>query len=364
MSKNLTHHGGNIYISQHKKDVDIDLVQRNLIFLADKGLATFGNISTEILRPELERANFRIEKNDLCFEDDLTLGLQMPETWYINRGVNALSTSMYYNFLNFKEMAKSEVLFTKNKAASEQYGRIGIVEIYLQDRLEEFLLANGIDYFGTPKTLTECMRVLEGWDIKRVPRLKSYVPYSEFIKLWCKEYYPKFKESEWGLGEKKSKIILDGTGTTNIRESIKFFWQNYLLKKEEKISSGDVEIDVLSPRFSENRKPDYILIGEDIFSEKENNQLINFKEFTTGKIISAGHSNEKNEKDLATAQLAEKLFPEAKIIIFRNLPLMPNFTMCKLDEIKKKESIARLPLLGIPWYLSFTNLKAKKWKRL
>jgi hypothetical protein len=335
MKNKLEHYAGNIFIAQYGKEIDVDLIQKNLIFLADKGVCTFGNISTEILRPILEDNNFKIERNDLCFEDDLTLGLQMPDTWYLNRGSGAISISMYYNFLNYKEMAKGGVLFTKNKEAFDSYGRTGIVEVYLQDNLEKFLLSRDIDYFGTPKTLTECMRVLEGWDINRLPRLKSYVPYSEFIKIWCNDYYPNFKESEWGLGEVKSKMILNGTGTTNVRESIKFFWQNYLLKKSEKISSGDIEIDILSRHFYGNRKPDYILIGEDIFTEDESIQKINFKEFTTGRIIEVGHSSKKNEKDMATALITEKLFPEAKIIIFRNTSLMSNFTMCKLDEIKK-----------------------------
>lgn len=334
MKNKLKHYAGNIFIAQYGMEIDIDSIQRNLLFLADNGLCTFGNISTEILRPILEIKNFKIENNDLCLEDDLTLGLQMPDTWYLNRGVGAISISMYYNFLNYKEMAKSNVLFAKNKDAFDLYGRTGIIEVYLQNDLEKFLLSRGIDYFGVPKTLTECMRVLEGWDIKRLPRLKSYVPYSEFIKLWCKDFYPDFKESEWGLGEEKSRIILKGTGTTNVRKSIKFFWQNYLLKKREKLSFGDVEIDILSRHFYKNRQPDYILIGEDIFTEKENSKIINFKEFTTERIITVGHSKEKNEKDIATALLAEKLFSKAKVIIFRNISPMANFTMCKLDEIK------------------------------
>jgi len=336
MKTKLKNYAGNIFIASYGKDVEVDSIQKNLIYLSDNGLCTFGNISTEILRPKLELNNFKIEKSDLCFEDDLSLGLQMPDTWYLNRGSSAISISMYYNFLNYKEMAKGGVLFTKNKDAFETYGRTAMIEIYLQDNLERFLLASDIDYFGTSKTLTECMRVLEGWDLERIPRLKSYVPYSEFIKIWCSNSYPNFKKSEWGLGEEISKVILDGRGTTNVRESIKFFWQNYLLKKDKKISSGDVEIDILSPYFYENRKPDYILIGEDIFDEKETSQSIVFKEFSTGRLIPAGHSGQKNGKDLATAELATQLFPEAKIIIFRNThPMTSNFTMCKLDEIKK-----------------------------
>ena len=107
------------------------------------------------------------------------------------------------------------------------------------------------------------------------------------------------------------------------------------MKKEKKISLGDVEVDILGSYFYENRKPDYILIGEDIFTEDKVVDNINFKEFTTGNIISVGHSKEKNDKDIKTAFLIQELFPESKIIIFRNNDPLPNFTMCKLDEIKK-----------------------------
>lgn len=334
MKNKLEHHSGNIFIAQYGKHINVDEIQKNLIFLADTGVCTFGNMNTDILRPILENEGYEIDSNDLCLEDDLTLGLQMPDTWYLNRSVAAISISMYYNFLNYKEMVKGGVLFTKNKTAFDTFGRIGIVEVYLQDTLEEFLLSNGIDYFGVPKTLTECMRVLEGWDIKRVPRLRTYVPYSEYIRLWCRNYYPDFKESEWDLGESKSKMILGGTGTTNVREAIKFFWKNNLLRKKQKISMGDVEIDILSRRFYENRQPDYILIGEDIFTEHETSDHIYFKEFSTGKVHTAFRSGEKNEKDIATAQMAEKLFPNAKVIILRNTDPLSNFTMCKLDEIK------------------------------
>ncbi len=334
MKNKLQHHAGNIFIAQYGTNINIDLIQRNLITLADMGICTFGNMNTDILRPVLEKEGYLIDKNDLCFEDDLTLGLQMPDTWYLNRSVAAISISMYYNFLNYKEMAKSGVLFTKNKTAFDNFGRTGIIEVYHQDKLEEFLLSNGIDYFGVPKTLTECMRVLEGWDTKRVPRLRSYVPYSEFIRLWCRDYYPDFKESEWDLGEFKSRLILDGTGSTNVRDAIKFFWKNHLLKKKQKISSGDVEIDILSRRFYENRQPDYILIGEDIFSESETAEYIDFKEFTSGNVHKAYRLKEKNGKDIETALMAERLFPNSKIVVFRNDNPLPNFTMCKLDEIK------------------------------
>ncbi len=92
---------------------------------------------------------------------------------------------------------------------------------------------------------------------------------------------------------------------------------------------------MLSEFFYKNRQPDFILIGEDVFSEDSKLAPIKFKQFNSPDVISVGRSDEKNGKDILTAQLSQKLFPEAKIIVFQNNSPLPNFTMCKLDEIKK-----------------------------
>lgn len=314
-------------------ELDIDMIQTNLITLADLGVVTFGFQNSEILRPILEQKGFYVENNDLCFEDDLSIGLQMPDTWYLNRGTSALSISMYYNFLGFKNFAEKGTLFTVNKPVYDIYGRVAMIEVYMQTELEKFLLRNKINYFGTPKTMTECMRVLEWAETNRVPRLKSYVPYARFIQYWCSKNFPDYRENEWGLGKEKSRLIFKATGTTNVREGIRYFWQNYLMKRRKKINDGDVEIDVLSRRFYQTRKPNYILIGEDVFTENSPKQ-IRFKDFSNGKVMFAGHNHERNEKAIRTAELAQEMFPGATVMVFQYPENQPNFTMCKLDEIK------------------------------
>lgn len=330
----LTHLEDEIYSISFKQEVNVDKIQRNLLDLADNGLVTFGHINTEILPFE------NVERNDLCLFDDQTLELEMPNTWYLNKGTNALSISMYYNFLNYKEMVKKNQLFTKNSEIANIYGRVAMIELYRQSDIEDFLNKNKIPYFGTPKTLTECMRVLEGWDLRLTPRLYSYVGFSNSIKEWCKNNFIEYKDDLWSKSREENEIILCKSGTTNVREGIKQYWKNVLLTKKPKINPGDVEIDVLSYSFYEKRQPSIILIGEDIFSDIQTSEQITFRRFlNSDQPKSFYRSYEKNDKPLLNARLARKRFPDSKIILLKTEPGLPNFSLCKLDEIKQGISL-------------------------
>ena len=332
MSK-LIHLENNIYSVTLTKEVDVDNIQRNLLNIADSGLITFGHINTEILPFE------NVEHNDLCLFDDQTLGLEMPNTWYLNKGTNALSISMYYNFLNYKEMAKQNRLFTKNSEIADRYGRIAMIELYWQTEVEDFLSKNEIQYFGTPKTLTECMRVLEGWNLKLTPRLYSYTGFASAIHGWCKENFVGYKEEFWSKSREENEVILAEHGTTNIREGIKEYWKKVLLNKQPKVNPGDVEIDVLSYRFYENRQPAIILIGEDVFSEAPTPEKITFRRFSNSETMHSYRSYEKSNKPLLNARLAQERFPDSKIILLETKQGLPNFSLCKLDEIKQGISL-------------------------
>jgi len=328
MSK-LIHLENNIHSVTLTREVNVDKIQRNLLDIADKGIITFGHINTEILPFE------NVERNDLCLFDDQTLGLEMPNTWYLNKGTNALSISMYYNFINYKEMAKQNQLFTKNSEIADSYGRIAMIELYWQTELEDFLVKNEISYFGTPKTLTECMRVLEGWNLKSTPRLYSYTGFANTIHEWCKENFVKYNEESWSKSREENDVILAEHGTTNIREGIKEYWQKVLLNKQPKVNPGDVEIDILSYRFYENRRPSIILIGEDVFSETPTSEQITFRRFSNSETMHNYRSFEKNDKPLLNARLAQERFPDSKIILLGTENGLPNFSLCKLDEIKQ-----------------------------
>lgn len=146
----------------------------------------------------------------------------MPKVWYLNKGKHALSIATYYNYLNWHGVVENKNLITFNKKIAADYGRISCIEIYLEDELKSFLDSHKIQYFGTPRTLTECFRYLEGWNLKKYPRLKGYAVFSKFIELWSRINFPHFNSQEWYLGKEKSNKINHGGKVSNVRESIQF----------------------------------------------------------------------------------------------------------------------------------------------
>jgi hypothetical protein len=319
------------------RTVDADRIHADLSFMERQGMLTFGDQTTRILESQLKRAGHRPQLTDLCFEDDLSIGLQMPKTWYLNRGLYALSISMYFNFLNYKEQAKAGELYTKNAEVVEDFGRIAAVEVYLERELEPALRSRGSVFFGTPRTLTECMRVLEGWDVARIPRLKRYITYAGFIRMWCQHHFPDFDESQWGLGKEQSKEILRDTGTTNVRRGIRHFWQYYLAERPEKIAPEDIEVDIVDESFSDVRQPCYVLLGEDIFAGEgvDTGAEMAFRSFSETKVMRYPRNVASNELQQKTAMLMRERFPGAIIIMFKNPPAMPTFTLTKFDEVKE-----------------------------
>ncbi len=274
--------------------------------------------------------NFRILENffsnngyspellDLCFDDDKSIGLEMPKTWYLNKGKHALSIAMYYNYLNFHGIVEKNNLDTFNKEITSQYGRIACIEIYLENELRSFLNQNNIKYFGTPKTLTECVRYLEGWSIEKYPRLKGYVTFSKFIELWSRINFPSFNAEEWYLGKEISSRI-NHNRATNVRSAVKYFWENYLSRKQNVISEEDVEIDILGGlSFHKKRKPQIILMSEDLFSNKNSDFEI-FKNLTQKTHKDKMYiSRLKNDFPIKNAQVARDIFPDSLVVLIEN----------------------------------------------
>jgi len=317
--------------------VDADQIHADLSFMERQGMLTFGDQTTRILHAELSDAGYDTQLTDLCFEDDASIGLQMPETWYLNRGLYAVSISMYFNFLNYKEMAKAGELYSKNADAAKDFGRIAAVEVYMEEDLKSALREHGSTYFGTPRTLTECMRVLEGWDIKQVPRLKRYITYADFVELWCSKNFPDFDESQWRMGKERSKALLREIGTTNVRQGIRHFWQYHLANRPERIAPEDIEVDIVDPTFHMTRQPRYVLLGEDIFAGEgmDTGAEMVFRSFSETKVVRYPRNFFSNELQRKTATLVRKRFPTATVIMFKNPPTMPTFTLTKFDEVKE-----------------------------
>ncbi|MEK7564604.1 MAG: hypothetical protein AAB510_03525 [Patescibacteria group bacterium] len=300
-----------------KDDYNLDEYNNNVQFLESKKILTFGDTNVKIFKKYFEGNGYNPEILDLCLDDDKSIGLEMPNTWYLNRGSNALSIATYYNYLNWHSVIEHNNLKTFNEKIVSDYGRISCVEIYVEKELRSFLELHKIEYFGTPRTLTECIRYLEGWsNTTRYARLKDYAVFSKFIELWSSINFPSLNLQEWYLGKEKS--INEMNRVTNVRQAVKYFWQNYLLKKEEKISDEDIEIDILSEKFHTIRQPKIILLSEDLFSEKNSNTEI-FKNLTKDLSKEKMYvSKLKNDFPMKNAEAAKEIYPDSLIVLIEN----------------------------------------------
>ncbi len=305
-------------VSIDKEDYNLDEYYDNLIFLETKNVLTFGDTNFRIFEKFFLEKGYNPEPLNLCFDDDKSIDLETPRVSYLNKGKHALSIASYYNYLNWHGVVENKDLLTFNKKITKDYGRIACVEVYLEEDLKAFLNNQKIEYFGTPRTLTECVRYLEGWDIEKYPRLKGYATFSKFIELWSRINFPDFDSKDWFLGKEKSNNINKSGQITNVRRAVKNFWQNYLLRKHKKISEEDVEIDILSEKFNKIRQPNIILLSEDLFSNKNSNYEI-FKDLTRklsqDKIYISKLKNDFQEKN---AEIAKNIYPNSLVVLIEN----------------------------------------------
>ncbi|NQZ85189.1 MAG: hypothetical protein HRU03_05725 [Nanoarchaeales archaeon] len=263
----------------------------------------------------------------------------MPNVWYLNKGDDCLSIPMYYNFLQLKVKAQDNTLYTENQEIISEFGRVPIIEIYKQDKLESRLKKQGYDYFGTEKTLTEPMRILEGWDLNQVPRLREYVAFSNEMESWIQNNCPFYDASKWRLGKEESNRLRAVEGVSNVRECIKYFWKNHLLHKTPKIDSSDIEIDIIDPRFASQKQPDIVIVGENFLDTHSNpnnaSEKINFDYFTDNSRITLPTLTKNDGTDLKNAKLLTEQYPNAEILVFRNNELSKSrFKLAKYDEVK------------------------------
>jgi len=319
-------------------DINVDLHFSNTQYLESAGILTFGDMNSRIFESVLKRQDHHSSILNLCFDDDKSIGLDMPRTWYLNKGKHALAIAHYYNYLNFHGVVEQHNLDSFNKKIVETYGHVACIEIYNEVTLLDNLTKSGYQFFGTPRTLTECVRYLEGWDLIQYPRLKGYATFSKYIELWCRLYFPQFNSAEWHLGKEKS-LKINRKRPTNVRTGVRFFWEHFLLQKHHRVDAEDVEVDILSPKFCEKRQPDIILISEDLFSKNNNSGVELFANLTTKlKRNSIYLSKHKNEKAMKNAMLAREQYPNSLIVLMENDLSMPcNFSL--INPIKHSINI-------------------------
>ncbi len=127
-----------------KNDYDLDEYYDNLIYLEKQNILTFGDTNFRVFEKFFVEHGYQPEALDLCLDDDKSIGLDMPKTWYLNKGKNALSIATYYNYLNFHGVVETKHLDTFNQNIAKDYGRIACIEIYLEKELKQFLSAHKI----------------------------------------------------------------------------------------------------------------------------------------------------------------------------------------------------------------------------
>lgn len=307
-----------VRVTVEKEDYNLDEYYDNLIFLEKRKILTFGDTNFRVLEKFLLNNGYNPELLNLCIDDDKSIGLEMPKTWYLNKGKHALSIATYYNYLNFHGIVENKNLETFNATIANDYGRVACIEVYDEKELKHFLELHKIEYFGTPRTLTECIRYLEGWSIEKYPRLKGYATFSKFIELWSQINFPHFNANEWYLGKEQSNVI-NKDGLTNVRESIRYFWENYLLKKHRYLCDEDVEVDILGGDiFYKIRQPKIILMSEDLFST-ENSDYEIFKNLTRRLFKKKIYiSSLKNSFPKKNADAARIIYPDSLIVLIEN----------------------------------------------
>lgn len=348
---------GIVRVTIHEQDLNLDEYAENLIYLESKGILTFGDTNFRVLEKYFRERGYDPESLDLCLDDDKSIGLEMPKTWYLNKGKHALSIAAYYTYLNFHGIVEHKDLSLFNEKISRDYGRVACIEVYLEKELIRYLDAHKIKYFGTPRTLTECVRYLEGWDLEKYPRLKGYATFSKFIEYWCRINFPNFNTEEWYLGKEKSNKINE-SGLTNVRKAVRFFWEQYLLNaRKGKTSAEDVEIDIVGgDKFHKSRQPSLILLSEDLFSEDDSTCEI----FTnlTKRLSKKSFYFSKRKNDFAerNARAARVLYPNALIVLLENDTVFQrNFSL--INPVKQSINQDVVAATKVVRYFLESNLK-------
>jgi len=65
-----------------KGDYNLDEYYENLVFLENENILTFGDTNFRVLEKFFHDMGYSPELLDLCIDDDRSIGLEMPKTWY------------------------------------------------------------------------------------------------------------------------------------------------------------------------------------------------------------------------------------------------------------------------------------------
>lgn len=234
---------------------------------------TYGGLNTDLLSNAYLVNGYNLEKSVVSATFDAQLELLMPDVWYLNGGEHFLNTALFFNRVqNNNEQKKTSKI--KNKEIAETFGYFGLMEVYFRENTLERFKQDNIEAFSVLKTIPECARVLESDIYEDIlkdgykkgvykKRLLSHIPAANYYYYLMKEnqeLIAGYDENNFHLGMAKTQEIIEAEGNSPVRRYFVDLWKNVLVKKG--IDPEHSEIIVLGTKFSYNRNPDFVIVGE------------------------------------------------------------------------------------------------------
>ncbi len=251
----------------------------NIFFLKDSYFS-YGGINADLLFDSYIVNGYNLERSAVSATFDQQLELLMPDVWYLNGGEHLINTPLYFNRVQLGKESNSKRQRQNSELAAD-FGYYGLIEFYFRDLLLERFVEENITAFSVIKTLPECARVLEsdlyedilkgGYENGRYRRLLPYIPSAMYYYHLMEENQAVIKDynkDNFFLGMEKTQQIVEGEGNSPIRRYFVDLWKNVLSLKG--IDPQHTEIIVLGTKFSYNRRPDLVLIGEHQDAEFQN----------------------------------------------------------------------------------------------
>lgn len=320
---------------------------QNISLLQNKYF-TYGGLNTDLLCNAYLVNGFDLEQAAVSATFDAQLQLLMPDVWYLNGGEHFLNTPVYFNMVQ-KGKENNPKRQKKNKEIAETFGYFGLMEVYFREKTLARFKQDDIEAFSVLKTIPECARVLEsdlyqdilmgGYENGRYRRLLPYIPAANYYYYLMKEnrdFIEGYDENNFFLGMAETQKIIEAEGTSPVRRYFVDLWKNVLVKQG--IDPEHSEIIVLGTKFSYNRKPDFVIVGE------------NDKLAAQEKIIDSGFAYQDSRKIYVKYQEPEYQFD----LIKRNGakwewdPETYLLSLVLLNELGEEE----LYLKGLALYLS------------
>lgn len=264
---------------------------------------TYGGLNSDLLYNAYLYYGYSLKQSAVSENFDRQLELLMPNVWYLNGGPHLLNTPLFFNRVQLGK----ENQVRENQEFAKEIGYFGMLEAFNRQGLLQRFEEENIKAFSVIRTLPECSRVLEsdmyedilkgGYENKRYRRLISDIPaamYYYFLMAQNRHLIKNYDQNNFFIGMAKAQKIVESEGSTPVRRYFVDLWKNVLLNRG--IDKDHSEIIVTGTRFSYNRFPDLVIIGQ---HEKEQIQE---------KIINSPFAYQKSKKVYVRYQEKDRKF--------------------------------------------------------